>query len=129
MEIFFSKENFSVDYKKLLYYNTSVSRIFQISGSCLFSLDCLMSQKKDPLKYLLDVKIYMIKNKYIMLKRCMLYRKIRVLVCFFSLSSEFLFIRDKIVADHFKDESTPFLNSNDRLKFDQDVAFNRVREK
>ena len=38
-------------------------------------------------------------------------------------------IGDKISADHFKDEIAPSLKANNRLKFDQDVALNHVREK
>ena len=34
-----------------------------------------------------------------------------------------------IAADYFKYEITPSLKANGRLKFDQDVAFNWVREK
>ena len=48
---------------------------------------------------------------------------------FCSLSSEFYFIGDKIAADCFKDETTPSLQSKDRLKFNQDVALNHIREK
>ena len=47
----------------------------------------------------------------------------------YSLSSIFFFIGDKISADSLKDEITPSLKANDRLKFDQDVAFNCVIEK
>ena len=47
--------------------------------------------------------------------------------CLFS--SELFFIGDKIAANNFKDEITPSLKSNDRLKFAQDVALNSVRYK
>ena len=36
---------------------------------------------------------------------------------------------DKISADQFEDEITPSLKTNDGLKFSQDVALNRVKEK
>ena len=48
---------------------------------------------------------------------------------FCSLSYVFFFIGDKIDADHFKDKITPSLNSDDRLKLDQDVVMDLVREK
>ena len=46
-----------------------------------------------------------------------------------SLSSEFYFIGDKSYVDNLKDEITPSLQANDRLKFSQNVALNHVREK
>ena len=45
------------------------------------------------------------------------------------MSSTFLFDGDKIAAGSFKDEITPLLKANDRLKFAQYVAMNHVREK
>ena len=45
------------------------------------------------------------------------------------MSSTFYFISDKIAADNFKDGMTPSLKANYGLKFAQDVALNRVREK
>ena len=48
---------------------------------------------------------------------------------FCSFSSGFYFIGDKIDADHFKYEIVPSVKGNGRLKFSQDVAMNRVREK
>ena len=50
-------------------------------------------------------------------------------LCVRSLSSEFYFIGNKIAADCFKDEITPSLKANDRLKFAQDMALNNVIEK
>ena len=47
----------------------------------------------------------------------------------FPLVSSFYFIGDKIDADCYKDEITPSLKTNGRLKFSQDVAMNRIREK
>ena len=47
----------------------------------------------------------------------------------FSLSYYFNFFGGKISAGCFKDEITPSLKSNNRLKFYQDVAMNRAREK
>ena len=47
---------------------------------------------------------------------------------FCSLSSELLFICDKIDADSFKDESKPSLKENDGLKISQNVALNNARE-
>ena len=38
----------------------------------------------------------------------------------------FYFVGGKISDGIFKDENTPSLKSNDRLKFSQDVALNRV---
>ena len=46
-----------------------------------------------------------------------------------SFLSELFFIGDKIAVDCLKDEITPSLKSNERLKFAQDVALNNVREK
>ena len=46
-----------------------------------------------------------------------------------SLSYSFYFVGDKIDDDCFKDEITPSLKSNDRLKFFQDVAMNHLRYK
>ena len=48
---------------------------------------------------------------------------------FYSFSSVFYFIGDKISANCFKDEITSSLKTNDGLKFSQDVVFNHVREK
>ena len=47
----------------------------------------------------------------------------------FSLSYAFYFVGNKTAADRFKDEITPLIKSNRRLKFAQDVAMNHVREK
>ena len=44
-----------------------------------------------------------------------------------SVSSEFYFLGDKIIADWFKDEITPSLKSNYWLKLSQDMALNHVR--
>ena len=41
----------------------------------------------------------------------------------------FFFVGYKISADYFKDEITLSIKSNDRLKFDQDVTMNHMREK
>ena len=41
-----------------------------------------------------------------------------------SFSSSFFFIGDEIDADDFKDEITPLIKANDRLKFAQDLALN-----
>ena len=46
-----------------------------------------------------------------------------------SFSYIFHFIGDKIAVDNFKDEITPSLKADYRLKFYQDVATNSVREK
>ena len=59
MEIFLSKEILSVDYQKLLCYYTSGSRKFSSIRGHIFTLDCLMSQKNGPLKYLIDVQRHM----------------------------------------------------------------------
>ena len=48
---------------------------------------------------------------------------------FCSLSSVFYSIGDKIDADCFKYEIIPLVKANDRIKFDQDVTLNHVREK
>ena len=48
---------------------------------------------------------------------------------FCSLLYAFHFVGDKIASDSFKDETTPLLKSNDRLRFSQDVAMNNVKEK
>ena len=51
-------------------------------------------------------------------------------VCAFcSLLYALLLICDKISADHFKDEMTPLIKSNDGLKFSQYMEFNHVIEK
>ena len=47
---------------------------------------------------------------------------------FCSLLYAFHFVGDKIASDSFKDETTPLLKSNYRLKFTQDVAMNNVKE-
>ena len=64
-----------------------------------------------------------------MLQSCMFYRKLRVIVCVFSLSSVFYFIGDKIAADIFEYEITPSLKANDRIQFDKGVVLNHVQEK
>ena len=46
-----------------------------------------------------------------------------------SLSSPLFFVVDKFSADYFKYEIAPSLKANGRLKFAQDVTFNRLREK
>ena len=48
---------------------------------------------------------------------------------FCTLFDELYFIDDEIAADRFKDEITPSLKENDRIKFAQDMALNHVREK
>ena len=45
------------------------------------------------------------------------------------MENSFYFIDDKIATDNFEDEITPSLKENDRIKFDQDVAMNLLREK
>ena len=64
-----------------------------------------------------------------MLQSCMFYRKLRVIVCVFSLSSVFYFIGDKIAADIFEYEITPSLKANDGIKFSQDLILNHVIDK
>ena len=81
IEIFFSNGFCEVDYQKLLNYHTSESRILSSIYSQSFTIDCLMSQKTDLLKSLLDVPRNMNKNQYLMLLKCIFYNKIRVLVC------------------------------------------------
>ena len=48
---------------------------------------------------------------------------------FYSLSSKLLFIGDTIASDCFKEEITPSLKANDRLKLPQYVALDRVRKR
>ena len=48
---------------------------------------------------------------------------------FYSFSCVFLFIGDKVAVYCFKDEIIPSLKANDRLKFDQDLTINNMREK
>ena len=48
---------------------------------------------------------------------------------FCSFKSTFYFICDKIYADNLKYEITSSLKANNRLKFYQDLAFNRVINK
>ena len=48
---------------------------------------------------------------------------------FCALSYKFIFIGDKISANILKYEITPSLKANGRLRFAQNVALNRVREK
>ena len=48
---------------------------------------------------------------------------------FCSLSYNFYFIGDKVADGYFKDEIIPSLKASNRLKFAQDVALNRVRDK
>ena len=43
--------------------------------------------------------------------------------------SELYFIGDKFSADRFKDEITPSIKENDRVKISHDVALNHVRYK
>ena len=64
-----------------------------------------------------------------MLQSFMFYRNIIVIVWSVHFLSSFYFIGDKIAADCFKDEITPSLKSNDRLKFSQDVLLNHVIDK
>ena len=60
MEIFFSKEIFSVYHQNLLNYQASGSRQTSSISSQSFTLDSLVSEKIDPLKSLLDIKIHII---------------------------------------------------------------------
>ena len=48
---------------------------------------------------------------------------------FYSFSSEFYFIGDKIDVDNYNDQITPSLKKNYRLKFTQGVALTCVRKK
>ena len=48
---------------------------------------------------------------------------------FYSFSSAFFFIGDKIAADNLKDEITTSIKANNRLKCDQDVSLHSVRDK
>ena len=64
-----------------------------------------------------------------MLLSCTFYRNIKGSGVFCSLLDSSYFIGDNISADFKKDEITPLLKANDRLKFDQDVAFYCVIEK
>ena len=81
MGVFFSKEICSADYQILLDYHMSRSGQFSSTRGHSFTLDSLTSQKTDPLKYLLEVHIHMIKNQYLMIISCTFYWKIRLLVC------------------------------------------------
>ena len=69
------------------------------------------------------------KNQYLIIQSCMFYRDNKIACVFCLLSYSFYFIGDKMYADCFLDKTTPSLKANDRLKFYQDVAFNRVEEK
>ena len=80
MEIFFSKEVFSVDYQKLFNYYTSGSRKNLSIRRQIFILDCFMSHKTDPLKFLFGVQRHMIKISNWCSKVVFSYSKIRVLV-------------------------------------------------
>ena len=42
---------------------------------------------------------------------------------------EFFFVGEKVAADYFKDDIIPLLKIKSRLKFDQDVVLDHVREK
>ena len=83
MEILFSKKNFSVDYQNLLNYHKSRSGKISSIERQSFTLDFLISQKTDPLRSLPCVQIQMIKNMYLMLLSGMIYRKIKMIVCYF----------------------------------------------
>ena len=60
MEIFLSKENFSVEYQNLLDYHMSGSRKCSSMKRHSFTIYCLMSHKTAPLNYTLDIKIHLI---------------------------------------------------------------------
>ena len=62
MGICFSKGDLLVDYQKILNYHTSGPINILSIKSHSFTLYCLMIQKIDPLKSLLDVKRHMIKK-------------------------------------------------------------------
>ena len=79
MVIFFSVEIYSVDYQNLFNYHISGSGLISSIRSQIFTLDCLMSHKMDPLKPLLDVQGNMMK-KYLMIQSCTFYKGKRVLV-------------------------------------------------
>ena len=50
--------------------------------SHIFTLDCLISQKTDPLKSLLHLQRHMMKNKFLMFQSCTFNSRIKVIVCY-----------------------------------------------
>ena len=74
-------------------------------------------------------KTYYFKKQYPMIQGCMFYSKITVLICYVHCHLKFYLIGDKISAGCFKDEITPSLKANDRLRSAQDVTFKNVKEK
>ena len=123
------KGNFSVNNQNLLKYHTNGSRNISSIKIKGFNLVCLMSNKMDPLRSFLDVKIHMIKKSVSDAGKLYVLRGNKSACVFCSLSSALFFIGDNIFADHFKEEITPSLKANNRLTFSQDVAFNHVSEK
>ena len=92
-------------------------------------LDYFTSQKEDLLKFLQVVqRLAQQENQYLVLLSCMFLGKKECLCVMCIVICIFLFWRGSF-SDHFKDDISPSLKSHDRLKFDQDVAINNVREK
>ena len=87
-----------------------------------------MIQKKDPLKSLLDVRIKMKKTVFDAPKLYVLLGE-RVIVCSVNFHLNFTSLMIKFSADILKDEITPSLKANGRLKFVQYVEIIRVIEK
>ena len=83
----------------------------------------------DLLKSLLDVQRHMIKKLVPDAPKLIFLQENKSAYVLFSFSSLFYLIGDKIATDCLKYEIIPSLKANDRLKLDQDVALNHVRDK
>ena len=88
-----------------------------------------MSQKTDPLEYLLEIKRHVINKILSGAPKLYVLQENNSACVLFSLSTVFDLIGDKISVDCFKDAITPSLKANVRIKFAQDMAMNHVREK
>ena len=102
IEIFFSNKICSLDYQNLLGYHTSGSIKYSSIKSQIFTLVCLISQKIDSLKSLLDVQTHIIKNLYLIPESCIFYRKIRVLVCYVNFHLNFTSLVIKLLLINLK---------------------------
>ena len=95
----FSKGNLSVEYQNPLNHHTIRSIQLSSIRSQSFTLDCLMSQKTDPLKSLLDVQRHTIKKSVPDAPKFYVLQGSKSACVLYSLPYALLFIGDKISAD------------------------------
>ena len=70
---------------------------------------------------------YMFRRSYCSDPKLYVFQEIKSSCVFCSLSFIFIFIGDKVEADHFKGASLPLFKAEDRIKFARDEASTHVR--